>query len=216
MLGFRPLRDQWTAFALLLAGYWAAFAFYTVPADFDYAAVGVATDWPHLMTGFQAHWNKNGNLAWAFDTWFLNLFPRAKPFEFNGGGYATLSFIPTLGTMILGLIAGGVIRSERPVTAKVKWLMMGGIIGLASGALLGALVKLKQPKRALRPIKRSCRRLFQNRARVPLDRAGSGDGKAAGLRSQLPRPKSLRCPQANLFEVRPDLRARVNPAVSLR
>ena len=67
-------------------------------------------DWPHLMTGFAAHWNKNSNLAWAFDTWFLNLFPREQPFKYNGGGYATLSFIPTLATMILGLIAGGVLR----------------------------------------------------------------------------------------------------------
>src|SRR5205823_5006433 len=57
-----------------------------------------------------AHWNKNSNLAWAFDTWFLNLFPRSKPFVANTGGYATLSFIPTLGTMIPGLIAGGWLR----------------------------------------------------------------------------------------------------------
>src|ERR1043166_8748781 len=28
LLGFRPARDQWIAFALLLAGYWAAFALY--------------------------------------------------------------------------------------------------------------------------------------------------------------------------------------------
>ncbi len=76
--------------------------------------------WPHLMTGFAAHWNKNSNLAWAFDTWFLNLFPREKPFMYNGGGYATLSFIPTLGTMILGLIAGGVLRSERAAVGEGK------------------------------------------------------------------------------------------------
>jgi predicted acyltransferase len=91
------------------------------------------------MSGFEAHWNKNSNLAWAFDTWFLNLFPRSKPFEFNGGGYATLSFIPTLGTMVLGLIAGGVIRSERPPWAKVNWLLIAGIIGLVSGAVIGWL-----------------------------------------------------------------------------
>ena len=59
------------------------------------------TDWPHLMSGFPAHWNKNSNPAWAFDVWFLNLFPRSEPFRDNGGGYATLSFIPTLATMIL-------------------------------------------------------------------------------------------------------------------
>ena len=39
-------------------------------------SVGVPADWPHLMGGFAAHWNKNSNPAWAFDTWFLNLFPR--------------------------------------------------------------------------------------------------------------------------------------------
>lgn len=108
-------------------------------AGFEYAKVGVANDWPHLMNGLAAHWNKNSNLAWAFDTWFLNLFSREKPFGFNGGGYATLSFIPTLGTMILGLIAGGVLRSQRAAWAKVKWLAVAGVIGLAAGAALGAL-----------------------------------------------------------------------------
>src|SRR5205085_5859424 len=66
------------------------------------------------------------------------LFPREKIFKFNCGGYATLSFIPTLGTMILGLIAGGVIRSERAPWAKAKWLALAGLIGLASGWAVGA------------------------------------------------------------------------------
>jgi predicted acyltransferase len=139
LLGFRPLRDQWIALVLLLVGYWAAFALYPVPPDFDYEKVGVPKDWPNLMTSLAAHWNKNSNLAWAFDTWWLNLFPRNSPFLYNGGGYATLSFIPTLGTMILGLIAGGVMRSERSPWAKVKWLAIAGLIGLASGWLCGAL-----------------------------------------------------------------------------
>ena len=39
-------------------------------------SVGVPADWPHLYTGFLAHFNKNSNLSWAFDVWFLNLFPR--------------------------------------------------------------------------------------------------------------------------------------------
>jgi predicted acyltransferase len=140
LLGFRPVRDQWIALGLILVGYWAAFALYPLPgAGFDYAQVGVANDWPHLMGGLAAHWNKNSNLAWAFDTWFLNLFPREKPFAFNGGGYATLSFIPTLGTMILGLIAGGVLRSERAALAKVKWLIIAGAILLMVGWVFGWL-----------------------------------------------------------------------------
>jgi heparan-alpha-glucosaminide N-acetyltransferase len=107
LLYFRPTRDQWIAFGAILFGYWLAWALYPLPGpNFNYAAVGVPSDWHHLYTGFRAHWNKNSNLGQAFDLWFLNLFPRAHTFVFNDGGYLTLSFIPTLGTMILGLFAG--------------------------------------------------------------------------------------------------------------
>jgi predicted acyltransferase len=113
---------------------------YPVPGPgFDYSQVGVSKDWPHLMSGFAAHWNKNSNLAWAFDTWFLSLFPREHPFLFNGGGYATLSFIPTLGTMILGLIAGGIIRTDRKPWDKLVWLVSAGLIGLVAGQVIGYL-----------------------------------------------------------------------------
>ena len=142
VLGFRPKRDQWIAFALLLFGYWLAFALYPLPgAEFDYAKVGALKEWmeQHGLSGFAAHWNKNSNLAWAFDTWFLNLFPRQKPFEFNGGGYSTLNFIPTLATMTLGLIAGGVLRSDRSDMKKCIWFAVAGVISLIAGWSLGAL-----------------------------------------------------------------------------
>lgn len=140
LLGFRPRRDHWLALAAVLIGYWAAFALYPLPGpEFDYTKVGVPKSWPHLMGGFAAHWNKNSNPAWAFDTWFLNLFPRKSPFVSNGGGYATLSFIPTLGTMILGLIAGSLLREGRSGWAKVGWLAVAGMIGLLAGWGLGAL-----------------------------------------------------------------------------
>lgn len=142
LLGFRPVRDQWIALILILAGYWAAFAMHPLPpAYFDYARVGVSADWlkDHGLQGFYAHWNKNSNLAWAFDNWFLNLFPREQPFVSNAGGYATLSFIPTLGTMILGLLAGGVLRSEKSAWAKVKCFVIAGVSALLLGSLLGWL-----------------------------------------------------------------------------
>lgn len=136
-LGLRPTRDRWIAFGLLLIGYWTAFALYPLPgAGFDYSAVGVPADWPQLQHGFAAHWNKNSNFAWAFDNWFLNLFPREHKFLFNDGGYSTLSFIPTLATMVLGLIVGELLRSQRPPWEKVRWLTIAGLIGLASGAAL--------------------------------------------------------------------------------
>jgi heparan-alpha-glucosaminide N-acetyltransferase len=139
-LGLRCMRDQWIALGVVLFGYWLAFALFPAPGpQFDYVAVGVPKDSPGILTGFAAHWNKNSNLAWAFDTWYLNLFPRPKPFLFNGGGYATLSFIPTLGTMILGLIAGSVLRSARTSTEKVKWLAIAGAVSLVVGAAIGWL-----------------------------------------------------------------------------
>jgi heparan-alpha-glucosaminide N-acetyltransferase len=102
------------ALVVILVGDWAAFALYPLPGpDFDYEAVGVHADWPHHFTGFAAHWNKNSNLGTAFDYWFLNLFPQydGRPFIAHPGGYSTLNFIPHLGTMLLGLIAGGWLKA---------------------------------------------------------------------------------------------------------
>lgn len=97
------------------------------------AETGVADNWPHNSTGFEAHWNKNTNAAWAFDRWFLNLFRPEQSFRNNEGGYATLSFIPTLATMILGLIAGDWLRAASPASRKLVWLVAAGIVGLAAG-----------------------------------------------------------------------------------
>lgn len=136
LLGFRSPRWQWSAYALILFGYWLAWALYPLPgAHFDYAAVGVPANWPHNFSGFAAHWNKNSNLGNAFDQWFLNLFPRTNPFVANEGGYLTLSFIPTLGTMILGLVAGRWLRASAPII-PLKRFLIAGVIGLAAGALL--------------------------------------------------------------------------------
>ena len=136
LLGFRSPRWQWTALAVILVGYWLAWALYPVPgAGFNWQAVGVPADWAHHYTGFAAHWNKNSNLGQAFDLWFLNLFPRPKPFVANEGGYLTLSFIPTLGTMILGLVAGRWLRAAAP-RIPMKRLLIAGAIGIAAGLLL--------------------------------------------------------------------------------
>jgi heparan-alpha-glucosaminide N-acetyltransferase len=139
VLGLRQPRDAWIALGVILAGYWAGFALWALPApDFDYAKVGVTYGWLQAngLTGFAAHWQKNSNLAWAFDTWWMNLFPREKPFQFNAGGYATLSFIPTLGTMILGLIAGRVLRSTRQADARLRWFAGAGAVCLLAGLAL--------------------------------------------------------------------------------
>ena len=54
---------------------------------------------------------------------------------YNSGGYLTLSFIPTLGTMILGLIAGRWLRDSRP-NIPMKKLLIAGVTGIALGLAL--------------------------------------------------------------------------------
>ena len=136
LLGFTRVRTQLVTLALILICFWAAFALYPAPGPlFDYTRVGVPQNWPHLYSGFFSHWNKNSNLSWAFDVWFLNLFPREHTFGFNEGGWSTLSFIPTLGTMILGLLAGEWLKGNGSKEQKLRGLVIAGI-----GLLLLGLV----------------------------------------------------------------------------
>ncbi|MCY2951126.1 MAG: DUF5009 domain-containing protein [Planctomycetota bacterium] len=132
----KPRTQAIVAFGILIA-YWAAFAAWTVPpAGFDYASVGA--NGGLYLQGFAAHWGKNTNIAAAFDRWFLNLFPRLEEFKYNGGGYLTLSFIPSLATMIFGLLAGQLLRSSRPAGLKVAILVLAGLLCLGAGWALDA------------------------------------------------------------------------------
>ncbi|HEX5149977.1 MAG TPA: DUF5009 domain-containing protein [Parafilimonas sp.] len=137
LISFCPKHIQILTLMLILAGIWLAFALYPLPGpNFDYASVGVPPDWQYNAHGFAGHWNKNTNLAWAFDRWFLNLFPRQQTFAYNGGGYATLSFIPTLGTMMLGLFAGQALRSPTAGKEKLKYFVILGFSLIALGTIL--------------------------------------------------------------------------------
>jgi predicted acyltransferase len=137
LLAFASVRVQALTFSVILIAFWIAFVLYPLPPpNFDYPAVGVPADWPHLYSGFLAHFNKNSNLSWAFDVWFLNLFPRESPFRFNEGGWSTLSFIPTLATMILGLWAGQWLRTSRSPAQKLQGLVLAGIALTLSGLVL--------------------------------------------------------------------------------
>src|SRR5512132_3476362 len=116
LLAFQSPRRQWIALGAILAGYWALWALYPAPTWAD-------------------HWAKEMNAGVAFDRWLLNLFPRTQPFLNNGGGYLTLSFIPTLGTMLLGLIAGQWLRGAAPRMPFRQFLIAGGAC-IAGGLLL--------------------------------------------------------------------------------
>jgi heparan-alpha-glucosaminide N-acetyltransferase len=136
LLAYTRVRTQVIVSLVILIAFWGAFALYPAPGpNFDYARVGVPPNWEHNYTGFLSHFNKNSNLSWAFDVWFLNLFPRESPFVYNEGGWSTLSFIPTLVTMILGLITGEWLRTSKSKAEKLRGLVIAGI-GLVLAGLI--------------------------------------------------------------------------------
>jgi heparan-alpha-glucosaminide N-acetyltransferase len=131
----RP-RRQWIAFGALLFGYWLAWALYPAPGPgFNWQAVGVPQNWPYNFSGFASHWDKNSNLGQTFDVWFLNLLPRPSRFLNNDGGYLTLSFIPTLGTILLGVRAGDWFRSAAP-SIPIRRFLIAAVLLAAAGLLL--------------------------------------------------------------------------------
>ncbi len=141
LLGFASDRIRWASLVVILFGYWLFFVLHPFPpADFNDAAVNIPAGWQHHFSGFFAHWNLNRNAAWEFDVWLLNHFPRQRPFVGYLGGYNTLNFIPTIGTMILGLIAGSWLkqasnegRTPEAVHTLLRRLIIAGIICLALG-----------------------------------------------------------------------------------
>ncbi|MFL5341086.1 MAG: acyltransferase family protein [Gemmataceae bacterium] len=128
LMHVRPL-FQVSAAMLILFGYWLAFVIHVVPNS----------------AGMADHFRPGVNFAEWFDTWFLNKFPRDKPFTMNEGHYATLNFVPSIVTMLFGLMCGELLRSQRPGWAKVGLLLGGALVcmalGLAGGQTICPIVK---------------------------------------------------------------------------
>jgi len=124
---------------LILFAYWLLFATYPLPpADFDPASVGRLPGDP-AYAGFFEHWNKGTNAAAAFDRWFLNLWPRPEPYAFNSHGYQTLSFIPEIATIVLGLMAGDAIRTGTDRRSTGRLLFTSGALCVVAGFALGQI-----------------------------------------------------------------------------
>jgi predicted acyltransferase len=139
LLAFTKPRVQWLTAGAILVVYWLLFAWHPLPpAGFDGSSVGLKPDWPRL-TGFAAHWEKNANVATGFDQWFLNLFPRETSYVFNAGGYQTLNFVPSLATMIFGLLAGGLLKGQRPLSQKFARLIIFGLAGVILGLAISSV-----------------------------------------------------------------------------
>ena len=96
---------------------------------------------------------ENGNsLPQRFDLWLLNLFPRET--EFTGHDYATLNFVPSFVTMLLGLMSGQLLKNgELEKEQKLKRLILGGavclLLAIAWAPLCPIVKKLWTPSWAL-------------------------------------------------------------------
>jgi heparan-alpha-glucosaminide N-acetyltransferase len=126
------------ALVVILLGVWLAFAAYPVAGPgYDFSAVGVTPQWlqQYGFSGWASHWQKNANVAYAFDTLFLPLFPGNAGY-FAPKGLTTLNFVPTMATMILGLSAGHALSTEGPSALRLRGLLIAGAVCVASGVAL--------------------------------------------------------------------------------
>lgn len=142
----RPFLLQLGAVLAILGGYWFFFFQHPLPPPEGNLVTRYLTEVRHLppkewnqFSGLAAHWNKHTNAAAEADRVFLNLFPRpeqpwpegspeAKRFWVNGGGYQTLNFVPSLATILFGLMAGELLRSLRTPRRKLQILWGTGLI----------------------------------------------------------------------------------------
>ena len=140
LLWGRPTRTQALAAAAILGATWLA---YEINAGAGISLVsgadeaGVTAAWAQEnLAGVGRAWHKNANLGHRIDLWLLNLLPREEPFRFSQGGYQTINFIPSLATMLFGLMCGELLRSGVSARRKVLLLAVAGLGGIATGQLL--------------------------------------------------------------------------------
>jgi predicted acyltransferase len=141
LLAGRGVKVQAGALVAILVSYWLLFRLWPLSDYPDYAG---HRGWqPERLSGWWAHWDKYNNAAAAFDSWFLPLFPPkdgVHSYLFNDGGYQTLNFIPSLATMLMGLMAGEMLRGRRPPEVKLVLLIAASAVCLGVGWVAGQTV----------------------------------------------------------------------------
>jgi heparan-alpha-glucosaminide N-acetyltransferase len=143
MLWGRSLRTHAITAAAILLGTWALYAFYP-GAGIDPAKgapdIGITSAWAQEnLKGIAPAWHKSANVGRAIDTKLLNLLPRREVYVFNNGGYQTINFIPSLATMLFGLMCGELLRSSRTSHRKLLFLVLAGVGGIVAGLAWSAL-----------------------------------------------------------------------------
>jgi heparan-alpha-glucosaminide N-acetyltransferase len=142
LLWGRSFKVQALTAVLILVGTWVAWEAYPdsgMDPSVGDPDVGVDRDWAaENLTGIRSAWQKNANLGHAVDRVVLNWFPRPEPFLFNRGGYQTINFIPSIVTMLFGLMCGELLRSRRSAGQQLLILLAAAAVGLSAGWSLHA------------------------------------------------------------------------------
>jgi predicted acyltransferase len=147
LLWGRSVRTQAIAAVLLLVGTWLLYVLYPYSGLENAKTIvnergvetlnGVTKAWAaEHLADISPAWQKNANVGHAIDLVLLNHLPVASEFKYNGGGYQTINFIPSLATMLFGLMCGELLRSSRSHRQKLFILLAAGIAGLALGQAL--------------------------------------------------------------------------------
>lgn len=141
LLWGRSLRVQAVAAAAILGGTWLLYVLYPAPGIYPDGApeVGVSRQWARTnLAGVGPAWHKNANVGQAIDLWLVNQLPQRSPYTYNRGGYQTLNFLPSLATMLFGLMCGELLRSRYGHGRRLAILTAAGLAGLGAGWLLDA------------------------------------------------------------------------------
>ena len=141
-------RIQIGALVTILVATWIAFTVHPAPpADPNLRSAGIRPAEAQeviLPEPFQ-HWSKGLNAFADFDRWFMNLFPRERPWIAHSGGYQTLNFVPSLATMLLGLLCGQILRREsnhRDILLRLfGWAGACLALGIIAGLTICPIVK---------------------------------------------------------------------------
>ncbi|MEZ6087007.1 MAG: hypothetical protein R3C05_03035 [Pirellulaceae bacterium] len=132
-----PFRWYWqiAAIAFILVAYGLFFNVYEVPANYDFEAVAATSE--TIFDGRWEPWSKNANIGHQVDLRLLNAFPRENEFLYNGGGYVTLNFVPSMGTMLLGVLCGQILLSSASSWRKLATLLLIAGVTYALGIAMG-------------------------------------------------------------------------------
>ncbi|MFN0195134.1 MAG: acyltransferase family protein [Planctomycetaceae bacterium] len=130
---------QLGALLAILGGTWLAYTSYDgagLDPTLGDPDRGVPTEWAQQylhQANVPSAWHKNANVGHAVDLVVLNKLPRKEEFIFNGGGYQTINFIPSLATMLVGLMCGELLRRDMSGMKKLIILVIVGGVCLEMG-----------------------------------------------------------------------------------